>query len=73
MPEVVQSFVENKDFNAVHNMCGKMLLRLYVCFINQNFFGSLFAGIDEEKLRQFCDVFEQLRTNLDNNRKEGKY
>lgn len=40
---------------------------------NQNFFGSLFAGIDEEKLRQFCDVFEQLRTNLDNNRKEGKY
>ena len=35
------------------------------------FFGNLFDGIDEESRRQFFGVIEKLRTNLDNNRKEG--
>lgn len=38
-----------------------------------DFFESLFNGINEESLRQFYDVIEKLRTNLDNIRKEGKY
>ena len=38
-----------------------------------DFFESLFNGINEESLRQFCGVIEKLRTNLDNIRKEGKY
>lgn len=37
------------------------------------FFGSLFGGIDEESLRQFYGVLEQLRTNLDQIRKDGRY
>ena len=41
--------------------------------LQKDFFGSLFGGIDEENLRQFYGVLEQLRTNLDNIRKEGKY
>ena len=38
-----------------------------------DFFESLFNGINEESLRQFCGVIEKLRANLDNIRKEGKY
>ena len=34
--------------------------------IQRYFFGSLFSGIDEESLRQFHGVLEQLRMNLDN-------
>ena len=34
--------------------------------LKKDFFGSLFGGIDEENLRQFYGVLEQLRTNLDN-------
>ena len=40
--------------------------------LQKDFFGSLFGGIEEENIRQFNSVLEQLRTNLDNIRKEGK-
>lgn len=40
--------------------------------IQKDFFGRLFDGIDEENVRQFYGVLEQLRTNIDNIRKEGK-
>ena len=40
--------------------------------LQTDFFGSLFSGIEEENIRQFNSVLEQLRMNLDNIRKEGK-
>ena len=41
--------------------------------LQKDFFGRVFDGIDEENLRQFYGVLEQLRTNIDNIRKEGKH
>ena len=40
--------------------------------LQKDFFGSLFGGIEEEHIRQFNSVLEQLRMNLANIRKEGK-
>ena len=40
--------------------------------LQKDFFGRVFDGIDEENLRQFYGVLEQLRTNIDTMRKEGK-
>ena len=40
--------------------------------LQSDFFGSLFNKINEESLRQFYGVLEQLRKNLDSIRKEGK-
>ena len=40
--------------------------------LQMDFFGSLFNGISEGSIRQFCDVLAKLRTNLDDIRKEGK-
>ena len=39
--------------------------------LQKDFFGRVFDGIDEENLRQFYGVLEQLRTNIDTMRKEG--
>lgn len=40
--------------------------------LQKDFFESLFIGIDEESLRQFHGVLEQIRANLDIIKKEGK-
>lgn len=40
--------------------------------LQKDFFESLFSGIDEESLRQFHGVLEQIRANLDIIKKEGK-
>ena len=40
--------------------------------LQKDFFESLFSGIDEDSLRQFHGVLEQIRANLDIIKKEGK-
>lgn len=40
--------------------------------LQTDFFESLFKGIDEESLRQFCSVVEKFKTNLYSVKKEEK-
>lgn len=40
--------------------------------LQMDFFESLFNGIDEESRKQFCDIVEKIKINLDSVREEGK-